>query len=784
LLPYALFAILVLVFLWRPIFTGRALLPGDYLAQMAPWSSVAKAPNPLPQWNPLQWDAIAQFYPWRVFYARSMLAGHIPLWNPHQFCGTPFLANGQSACLYPPNLVFLIFGPITAFTILAALHLFLAQMFMYWLMRELGVKELGGIVAAIVFAFSAFMVLWLELPTFVSVAVWLPLALMLVQRAVTRRSLFYGMLSGAALGTAFLAGHFQIAFYVVLATGLWWLWKTVETLRAEGKIYSFLKVGVPLIGCVVIAGLVAAPQVLPTLELAANSHRAGGPTAAGYDWFIANAAKPYRFVTAFAPRFFGDPSEGTYFLLGRLGRHAGSAADYMEYGMYAGVLPLLLAFVALGGVFKRKHVGFFAALAVLALLIAFGTPINYLFYHFVPGFSSLGGPNRILLLYLFGIAGLAGFGMDRFVEHASDRIRLGRRERPAGLVWGLIALHLVILCSVTSRVVASHFLRDLQMEPIRTLLFPVLLIVSDVVLLIRSFNVVSRSVFSVLAVAVLIADLFAFGINYNPTCERSEVYPKTKLTTELQRLTKNGERIAPINPNWSLFETPKNAILPPNAAMVYGLYDVQGYDSLYTREYKDESSRIQGTDSSPIENGNMVLVKRCTHDLDLYAGYAVSSTSACDDGTGRSKQVATQGGVHISKLLGAAPFANSYRLWGVDRVVRASKPAKAQYVSANRILVRNTLISATDVGIASFSYPGWAAIVHGHSTNVDFTYPYLGVAAANPREVLFVFEPFTFRLGLFLMLVGISALFTVGVYRAMRYNDRQFPDSSRERSAY
>jgi len=88
-----LFAVLVCVFLWRPIFTGRALLPGDYLAQMAPWKTVDSrqssvvsqdsqhpelvegSGNPGPQWNPLQWDAISQFYPWRVFYARSMRSG-------------------------------------------------------------------------------------------------------------------------------------------------------------------------------------------------------------------------------------------------------------------------------------------------------------------------------------------------------------------------------------------------------------------------------------------------------------------------------------------------------------------------------------------------------------------------------------------------------------------------------------------------------------------------------------------------------------------------------------
>ena len=264
LLPYVLFLILVCVFLWRPIFTGAALLPGDYLAQMAPWSGVIEPTEPAPQWNPLQWDAIAQFYPWRVFYARSMADGHIPLWNPHQFCGTPFLANGQSAVLYPPNLIFLIFDPITAFTVFAALHLFIAASFMYLLLRELGCEVLGGIVGGVAFAFCAFTVLWLELPTFISAAVWLPLVLLLIHRAVERRSFFYGMLSGAAIALAVLAGHMQIAFYVAFAAMIWWTWKFVVVRRAEGRIYTVLKVVVPLVGCIGIAVLIAAPQFLPS----------------------------------------------------------------------------------------------------------------------------------------------------------------------------------------------------------------------------------------------------------------------------------------------------------------------------------------------------------------------------------------------------------------------------------------------------------------------------------------------------------------------------------------
>lgn len=626
-LPHALFAVLVCIFLWRAIFTGVALLSGDYLAQMSPWNTVSKPSNPPPQWNPLQWDAIAQYYPWRVFYARSMRAGFIPLWNPHQFCGTPFLANGQSGVLYPLNLLFLIVDPITGFTVLAALHMFLTASFMYLLLREVGRKELGAIVGGVTFAFSAFAVLWLELPTFVQAATWLPLALLLIHRAVERASAFYGMLSGGVIALSFLAGHFHIAFYVLLGAALWWLWKLVAVWQSEGKRAVLNRVVIPAAACFAVFGLIAAAQVLPTQELAANSHRVREVTAEGYQRFISNAVKPYRLVTAFAPDFFGNPSKSNYYLIGQGldGNFYGSAADYMEYGMYAGILPLMLALFAFGLLRKVRHAGFFALLSVFALLSATGTPLNYLFYHLIPGFSALGGPNRILLLYLFGVAALAGFGADYLAEAT------GGQRRRALLATAGAAVVVLIVFAVTWRMgihvvgeMIGLTVYDEGVAILAGLVFGVIFVISATMLIAQSLGPRDSRLFSAIGVLIIVADLFAFGINYNPTCDRSRVYPQTKLTTELKRLTRNGERIAPINPTWSLFTTP-DAILPPNAAMVYGLYDMQGYDSLYTRAYKDLSSKIQGIDSSPPENGNIALVRRFAPDIGRLARYVVTS---------------------------------------------------------------------------------------------------------------------------------------------------------------
>jgi hypothetical protein len=489
------------------------------------------------------------------------------------------------------------------------------------------------------------MVLWLELPTFISVAVYLPLTLFLIHRSIARRSIFYAMLAGGSLGLAFLAGHFQIAFYVALTAVLWWAWKYFGQCRAEGRLYAVAHVIFPFIAFVAIAFLIAAPQLLPSHELASNSHRVREVTNAGYATFIGNAVKPYRLITMFVPDFFGNPSKNSYFL--------GSAADYIEYGLYIGILPLMLALIALGRVRNKLCIGFFAFLALFALLCAFGTPINLPFYYLIPGFSALGGPNRILLLYFFGVAIMAGFGADYFADHAQEKLHIRGKELMWGELAALLAFLIIGVTFAVSNVLGAGFIEGITGRSFSGLpgsngrVFTVLLLVSLGLLLARSRDTVSRSMFPTMVVVLVVADLFAFGINYNPTCERSEIYPDTPLTKKLQLLTKDGSRIAPINPSWSLFKTP-NVILPPNAAMVYGLYDVQGYDSLFIKSYKDWSSRIQGEDSSPQENGNMVLVRRYTPDIGRAARYILSRDEIDDTSL---QLIDTVDGVRIYKSI-------------------------------------------------------------------------------------------------------------------------------------
>jgi len=101
---------------------------------------------------------MAQFYPWRLLLRRGFEGGELPLWNPHQYCGYPFVGNGQSALFYPPNwLLWLI--PADYFMGLSlALHWFLAGLFTFLLARTLGLRPGAAALAGIVYQCSGFMI--------------------------------------------------------------------------------------------------------------------------------------------------------------------------------------------------------------------------------------------------------------------------------------------------------------------------------------------------------------------------------------------------------------------------------------------------------------------------------------------------------------------------------------------------------------------------------------------------------------------------------------------------
>jgi len=448
LLVLAVFAIAPLLFYWPTLFGGQVLLPLDNLWLMPPWGG---PPDAVPH-NQLIGDMILQNYPWKLILEQALQQHQLPLWNPYEMVGLPYLATGQTSALYPFTLLFPMLGPLRAFGWYSALHQFLAASLTYLLLRRLGAGRFGAMVAGLAFAFCFFLTVSYIWPMVLGAAVWLPLALWSLvglTRAVEKRSLGRAIaidlpIGALAIALGVLGGHLEITFYATFVVTLYAAYQAARFLvrRQKAACGRFLITAGLVVGLGVLIGAV---QLVPFLDVLQSNNRQGETS---YQQVISYALPHHQVLGLLMPDFFGNPTAHGYFDLTTfretpVGNNAlGQPTDpprtifwgtknYVEAGGYVGVVPLLLAL--LGVLLSRnRDRWFFLGLAALSLLLAFGTPLYALIYYGLPFFSQLRTPFRWLYPFDFSTAVLAGLGADWLWQRGNGGTR-GHGD--AGPVW-------------------------------------------------------------------------------------------------------------------------------------------------------------------------------------------------------------------------------------------------------------------------------------------------------------------------------------------------------------
>ena len=179
--------------------------------------------------------------------------------------------------------------------------------------------------------------------------------------------------------------------------------------------------------------MLAAGQLLPTLELSRLSVRSGGLP---YNEAASFSLKPGLVFKAFLPPLLWEP-------------------PFSEYVAYVGLIGLVLAAVGAWAVVRRQpaRLAPLSSCALVGVFLAFGAynPVYYLLYKLVPGFDLFRAPARWLLLYGFGAAILAGVGLEvagnqRFrangrMGSAAYRLASGDRAIPGRAQAGLQPAH-------------------------------------------------------------------------------------------------------------------------------------------------------------------------------------------------------------------------------------------------------------------------------------------------------------------------------------------------------
>lgn len=447
---------------WAPwVARGNVPVPGDQQTWMLPWAAAAFPERDPAGWDAFWWDGVAQFYPWRLELHRELAHGRWPLWTDARFCGYPFVGNGQSAMFYPPNWLYAAAHPARGFALLAAAHFGLAALLTFAFCRRIGLGRAGAGLAGIAFAFGGFMVGLTPLPTLMNSAAWLPgclLGVEMVMRGGGPRSVAFLAL---CVGMTILAGHLQIAAYVLLATALYAASRVGHALwrRRPPRLAA-------LVASAALGLTLGAAQLLPSVELGGLSPRgAGAASAEAFEGFhLPRALQPAELATLAFPDALGSPARGDY-----RGMQVAPGAAYGERCGYVGLLTLVLA--AAGMVFGKRwwRWAFFAA-AVLALWAAMGGPPARVVYFGVPKVGLTGGFTRLLCLYTFFAAVLGGLGLDALLRRMRGRSggRLMRVIAVAALAlpavelfaWGLRTLPAAPAERLYARTGATDYLQE------------------------------------------------------------------------------------------------------------------------------------------------------------------------------------------------------------------------------------------------------------------------------------------------------------------------------------
>ena len=350
-------------------------------------------------------DTFNYFYPYWDIRNEAFRQGTLPLWSPDIFMGVPLLANPQVGTFYPPNWLTIPFQAPNAIRISILLHVAWAGMGMAVLARKVVKLDwIPAIITGILFAFGGVITGHIEQINQLQGLAWLPWVLWFAHRLVmhcTWRNVF---LLSIGLALQVFTGHTQTVFITLVGIGVYVILNNgFVSSNTRLRQIGYALFWVALAG--MLALLLAAPQLIPSLELTNLSNRSGGFTAQQATAF---SLPPTSFGRGLLPSYDGQ-------LFG-------------EYTFTIGVTGLGLAL--LGVTIPRHHTHhrqrlIWGVIALLGLALSFGrfNPL-YLLLAELPGFNFFRVPARWIVLFEIGLALLAGIGVQVIINGYRPNRRL------------------------------------------------------------------------------------------------------------------------------------------------------------------------------------------------------------------------------------------------------------------------------------------------------------------------------------------------------------------------
>lgn len=384
-------------------------------------------------------DTYPYFFPQKQIVADAFSHGELPLWHDRTGLGYPLHAESQAGIYYPSNQVlYRLLDINSAYNTSILLHYSMAFVFAWRFCRCQMLSQQSALLAAMVFVYGWFPAR-LSLEWSIIGGVWFPCCLWLTDRLIKQPSRSAGCLLALAFGTHLLAGHFTLAFitqlcclgYAVLVTACC---RIRENSKRAGTLTSsatgvkspagVLK-AVSLVIAAIISGiLLAAVQLIPTLELRQMSQRDGGHSV--FNPMYGHMPPVYlsQLVASWwywhSPEIVQSRQMMQYpFLM--------SSADtnQVEAHLYVGLIPLGLVLCLMQFSVRQRlrdtNWKIWMLLSGIAVIYGFGWLVPVMKH--LPGFGFFMGPARYTIITTMGLAIVAGLVLDALLLRKSRGVQ-------------------------------------------------------------------------------------------------------------------------------------------------------------------------------------------------------------------------------------------------------------------------------------------------------------------------------------------------------------------------
>ena len=686
-----------------------------------------------------QGDFSGQFVAFASYQYARFTQGEVPLWNPYNNGGLPFIADTQAAVLSGSWSYHALELEMTA-------HVLAYTLMLYAFVRRLTLgwrgSVLGALVAAVVGGYSGYLSGYPPLQlALLEAGIWLPLAALGILEATRapRLHLVWLAVTGLALGLSWMAGHPQTSYFLTLLLVVYFAYN----MYARRWHWTAFLLGTALFGAIAFG--LAAVQLLPGFEYLTHTARVDLTYEAKGNGFpiqdIAQLVFP-GVVSVFSP-------------------------------LYVGFAALVLAFFASWHRLPQSR--FWGIVALVALLWSLGAngPLYPLLYNLLPGLRFFRGQERAAYLVANSLAILAGLGAAQLASATvPDQAEVRRLRSVLNRVF-LIVLALGLLVFV-----AWLGSPDEYGLVIGKVAFAALMVGLTAMLLPWLATVPKSELAFVLLPILIVLQLFTVSMdadsNYDP------VPPSQQLSMKPPPLVAQVLQDANLPYRVDGFRG-----LTDNYGSLYGVADIHGISPLFLQ---GAFTIVEGDMPDPVA-WELFAVRY------VFTDWGELPVPSEIIGTGTDRW----GGIRLHQLQDPRSFAqimHDYAILSSDAVFDALRvgaydlrqtvllesdpgfaagdsPASSAIVSQfepEQITIQASSSSAGILSIALPYYPGWYAVIDGQPVDILKAYGALSAVVLPEGEhiVQLTYNPLSYRVGAIISLFTWTGCAILGILLIVR----------------